>query len=77
MKPIELDKEVRQDLLDEIKRYFVNELDQDISDFKASIFLDFVLKSIGPKIYNQAISDAYTLMSERIEDLYGLEQRRS
>lgn len=76
MAPIELAKEARLDLLDKIKGFFSNELEQEISDFKASIFLEFVLESIGPQIYNQAISDAYALMSERIEDLYGLEKRR-
>lgn len=77
MASVELDKEIKLDLLDKIKVFFSNELEQEISDFKASILLEFVLNSIGPQIYNQAISDAYALMSERIEDLYGLEKRRS
>lgn len=76
MTSIEFDKEARQDLLDKIKEFFSNELEQEISDFKASIVLEFVLRSIGPQIYNHAISDAYTLMSEKVEDLYGLEKRR-
>ena len=35
-----------------------------------------MISNIGPYIYNQAIGDAYKLISERTEDLYGLEKRR-
>ncbi len=75
MKNIELSKEVKQDLIKSIKHFFLSEKDEDISDFQASTVLDFVLSNVGPYIYNQAIADAYTLMSEKIEDLYGLEKR--
>lgn len=75
MKKIELGKEVKADLIEGIKSFFSKEKGEEISDFQAEIFLDFLLTNMGPPIYNQAIADAYTLMSERIEDLYGLEKR--
>jgi len=75
MKPIELGKEIKQDLLDSIKEYFARERDEELSDFQAAAVLDFILATVGPHIYNQAVADAHALMSDRLEDLYGLEKR--
>lgn len=75
MKNIELSKEVKQEQITGIKNFFLNERGEEISDFQASVVLEFVLREIGPHVYNQAIADAYALMSGRIEDLYQLEKR--
>lgn len=75
MKPIELSKEVKQDLINSVKEYFARERDEELSDFKAAALLAFVLETIGPHIYNQAIADAHALMTDRLDDLYGLEKR--
>lgn len=72
---IEINKEVKQELLNSIKFFFLRERNEEISDFQASFLLDFILDNIAPYIYNQAITDAHTLMSGKIEDLYGLEKR--
>lgn len=72
---IKLDKEKKEDLIKSIQAFFLQENNEEISDFKASIFLDFILNEAGVYIYNQAISDAYHLMSEKTEDLYSLEKR--
>jgi uncharacterized protein (DUF2164 family) len=71
---IELDKEAREDALRGLKEFFQAERDETLSDFQATFILDFVLTGIGPYIYNQALMDAHALMSDRIEDLYGLEK---
>lgn len=75
MKQIELSKEVKQEQITSIKQFFLNERGEEISDFQASVVLDFVLHEIGPHVYNQAIADARAFMSDKIEDLYGLEKR--
>jgi uncharacterized protein (DUF2164 family) len=75
VKHIELKKETKQDIVNSIKQFFVNEQDEEISYFQASLLLDFILAEIGPHIYNQAIADAYSLMSDKLEDLYGLEKK--
>jgi uncharacterized protein (DUF2164 family) len=54
-----------------IRRYFAEALDQDIGDLKAGLLLDFVLKEIGPTIYNGAITDAQTYLRDRLADLDG------
>jgi uncharacterized protein (DUF2164 family) len=55
---ITVPQDASKQLLASIKRYFAEHLEQDIGDLKASMLLDYVLKEIGPTIYNQAIVDA-------------------
>ena len=75
MKNIELSKEVKQDLVNSVKEFFARERDEDLSDFQAATVLEFILETVGPYIYNQAVADAHALMTDRLEDLYGLEKR--
>lgn len=75
MKAIELSKELRSELLGNMKEFFLAERDEQLSDFKANIILDFILREIGPHIYNQAIEDAHQLMADKVDDLYNLERR--
>ncbi|HEY8909932.1 MAG TPA: DUF2164 domain-containing protein [Desulfosporosinus sp.] len=72
---IELSKDVRQVLLENLKRYFWSEREEELSNLGAELMLDFIVNEIGPYIYNQAIEDSYAYMNERIEDLLGLEKR--
>ena len=54
-----------------IKRYFAEELDQEIGDLQAGLLLDFILREIAPTVYNGAISDAQTYLRDRVADLEG------
>lgn len=75
MKKIVLDKEIRKELTENLKHFFLDERGEEISDFQAALVLDFVLDTVGPHVYNQAIADAHCLMSDKLEELYGLEKR--
>ena len=68
---IELPKDTRESLIASIKQYFTEKLDQDIGDLKTSLLLDFILKEIGPVIYNGAIADVQARMQEIISELDG------
>ncbi len=54
-----------------IKRYFAENMEDEIGDLKALLLLEFVLKEIGPSIYNQAVGDAQACMQEKVTDLDG------
>ena len=69
-----LSKENEQDALRRIREYYQREREETLSDFQAKFLLDFFLEEIGPYVYNLALADAHALMSERIEELYGLEK---
>ncbi len=72
---IKLSDESKQVLLSSIQEFFLKERDEEISSFQASLFLDFILNNAGVYIYNQAISDAQQLMSQKVEELFSLEKR--
>ncbi len=76
MKPkklLQLDKEQEEVLLDELRAYMSDELDMDIGNLPAKFLLDFMVDLIGPKIYDQAVSDAEPWLYDRftgiLEDL--------
>ncbi len=69
---IELSPETAKQLQASIKRYFAENLDQDIGDLKAGMLLNYCLKEIGPSIYNQAIADAQAYFQGRVGDLEGV-----
>ena len=56
--PIELPKEARERLQGSLKKYFQENMEEEIGDLKAMLMVDFFLREIGPSVYNQAISDA-------------------
>ena len=66
---VELKKEAKKELIASIKRYFAENLDDEIGDLKASLLLEYILAEIGPSIYNQAIDDAQTYLQDRVADL--------
>ena len=70
--PIKLPPETVKQLHASIKRFFAEELEQDIGDLKAGTVLDYVIKEIGPSIYNGAIADAQAYFQERVTDLDGV-----
>jgi uncharacterized protein (DUF2164 family) len=70
--PIKLDKDAEKYLTDSIKRFFAEELDDDIGDLKALSVLDFFVRELGPSVYNQAIADAQTYFQEKVTDLGGV-----
>ncbi|WP_296204169.1 DUF2164 family protein [Psychrobacter sp. UBA3962] len=72
-KLLQLDKEEEEVLLDELRAYMRDELDMDMGNLPAKFLLDFMVDLIGPKIYDQAISDAepwlYNRFTGILEDL--------
>lgn len=71
---INLAKDTRKRLLEDLKRYFQRERDEDLGNLGAELLLDFIINDLGPHFYNQGIQDAYAYMQERIEDMLALEK---
>ena len=68
---IEFQNDIKQKMVESVKRYFLEELDEEIGDLKAGLFLDFFMQEIGPSVYNKAITDATSHMQDRVADLEG------
>jgi uncharacterized protein (DUF2164 family) len=66
---IDISPETAKQLQASIKRYVAENLDHDIGDLQADLFLDYCLREIGPTIYNQAIADAQAYFQGRVVEL--------
>ncbi len=68
---IELHRETEQRLLESIKRYAAEHLEEEMGDLKASLLLKYVLEEVGPCIYNRAIADAQAYLHDKTGDMDG------
>jgi uncharacterized protein (DUF2164 family) len=75
-KEIQIDKASKELIIREIKRFFYEERDEDLGELAASIYLDFIMKNIAPEIYNIGVKDSISFMTDKIDDMYGLEIRK-
>ena len=69
---MKLEKDTEEYLLGSIKRFFAEEMEEEIGDLKAMLVLNFCVREIGPSIYNQAIVDAQVYFQEKTADLSGV-----
>jgi len=67
--PITLPKDTEAFLLGSLKRYARENLDLELGDLAAKLLLEFVVKEIGPSVYNRAIADAQATLQEKVADL--------
>ena len=68
---IKIANERKTQLVAELKAFYLNEFDEDISPFRAGQLLDFFLTKLAPAVYNQAVQDARAFMQSRLDDLEG------
>ena len=68
---IVIDEKRKERLVAELRAFFLNEFDEELSRFRAEQVIDFMAKSLGPQVYNQAVQDARKFMQERLDDLDG------
>jgi uncharacterized protein (DUF2164 family) len=67
--PIELSQQERDEAMQSLKRYFAEEMEDELSDLRARLLLDYVLKEIAPLGYNCGIRDAEAAFRKHLEDL--------
>lgn len=64
MKPIRIPREEKQDLIGQIEDYILEQTGETFGNIATEGLLDHVLTLITPYVYNQAIADAKTVVSE-------------
>lgn len=57
----------KQALIPEIRQWHEEEHGEPMGDLAAERLLDWFLRRVGPKIYNQAIGDIHVWMTSRME----------
>lgn len=75
---IKLPREQKLEIVGSIQHYFETELAEKIGQLAAEFLLDFMVKELGPFIYNQAVKDAKGVLVQKMvsldEDLSALEK---
>ncbi len=68
---IQLADDRRARVLSALKHHFAENFDDPLSDFRADALLDFMIRELGPPVYNQGVRDACRFMQERLGDIEG------
>lgn len=71
MKTITLSDGRRDRLVGQLQSFFQAEFDETLSPFRAEQVLDFMLITLGPGIYNQAVQDVRAHFQSKLDDLDG------
>ncbi|WP_335873030.1 DUF2164 domain-containing protein [Bacillus sp. 2205SS5-2] len=78
MKYIRIPKEERDEIALLIQQFFYEQNGDEIGEIFAENLLDFMLKEIGPYLYNQGVADAKDVLEQKYismeEDLYALKR---
>nr|WP_312577571.1 DUF2164 domain-containing protein [Sedimentibacter sp.] len=69
-----LSKEKKEYMTTAIKKYFLDEREEEIGDLASGLFLDFIIEELAVEFYNQGVADSYNYMSERCEDLLSIQK---
>ena len=67
VKRISWSEEQKAHIVQKIKRYFVQELDEEIGQFDAEFLLEFFGNEIGAYYYNQGLQDAGKLIAQQAD----------
>ncbi|MFA1821924.1 DUF2164 domain-containing protein [Virgibacillus oceani] len=70
----ELSKEQKDEMVKKIQGFFQKERGEEIGNLASMILLDFITEEIAPVFYNFGVADSYTFMSEKLDDLFGIEK---
>ena len=81
MKKLKFEKEERDAIVGKIRRYFAEEMEQELGVIPSEQLLNFFSEQIGPFYYNQGLNDAQAVFTRSVDnindEIYALEQREA
>ncbi len=66
---IELSREIRNQAVASIERYFLENMEHRIGNIAAAGLLGFFLEEIGPAVYNRAVADVQERLQMRVSEV--------
>lgn len=67
--PIELSKQEVAEVIPSLRRFFREELEQELSEVRAGFLLSYIMKEIAPFAYNKGVGDAESYFRSKVEEL--------
>lgn len=72
MSKIEFTKQEKEMMIQKVKIYFREELNQELGTFDAEFLIDFFAEEMGGFFYNRGLYDAETLITEKVSEISDL-----
>lgn len=72
LKNFPVDEAAKRRMMEEIKRYFLEERGEELGDLAALLMLEFFADKLAPQFYNYGVQDAHEFLSQRLEDIFEL-----
>ena len=69
-----LDKKIEKKIIEDIKEFFHDARDEEISDLEGMLILDFFREKIAAEFYNMGVSAAYRRLHEISEDILSIQK---
>lgn len=69
MGEVSFSREQTQRMAGKLQNYLRRELDVEIGDFDAEFLLEFIANELGGYYYNQGMTDALTVIEEKMESV--------
>ena len=69
MDEIEFSKDEMDRIVGKVKKYFIDELDQEIGGFEAEFLMGFFAREMGSYFYNRGLSDAHALFADKADEI--------
>ncbi len=66
---VPLDEVRRAQLVRGLQGFYLQELDEELSAFRAEQIVDHMLGAMGPAIYNQGVQDARGFVQRKLDEL--------
>lgn len=73
-KKFNLSKDKREELKNEIKEYFYEEREEELGDLASDMILEFFIDKLAIEFYNEGVYDSYKYMTDRVDDLLGIQK---
>lgn len=76
---LKLPREEMERIVEQVQGYFQDERDEEIGGLAAEQLIAYMIRQLGPALYNRAIADARAMLTDRLgqidDELYALEKR--
>jgi uncharacterized protein (DUF2164 family) len=69
MSEIKFSEGEKEQIIERVKTYFSEELNQEIGNFDAGFLIDFFSEEVGAYFYNRGLYDAQKLYAEKVEEI--------
>ncbi|WP_257348549.1 DUF2164 domain-containing protein [Pseudalkalibacillus decolorationis] len=66
---LKIPKEDRDQMIQNVQVYFIEERGEEIGDLAAGFLLDFFIKEAGPYIYNKGVRDAKDILQQKVVNM--------